>query len=239
VPFVTGTCIVLYAISLVLSGPGVFGVRGFDALSPGWLVLRAMGAAGAIPVFDLGRWWTVLSAGWLHGGVLHILFNLMWIRQLAPSVGELYGPGRMVVIYTIAGVVGFSASSIAGEYLRFMPIPILQGGDQTVGASAPIFGLLGAIVYYGRRTGSSLASSQAWGWAVAMFVFGLILPGVDNYAHAGGFAGGYWTGRLLDPLKPERIDHLVWALVCLGLSMLAVVGSVLHWFVLLSRYGLN
>ena len=41
-----------------------------------------------------------------------------------------------------------------------------------------------------------------------MFIFGLIMPGIDNYAHAGGFAGGYLAGRLLDPLKPEQINHI-------------------------------
>jgi rhomboid protease GluP len=102
----------------------------------------------------------------------------------------------------------------------------------TVGASAPIFGLLGAVVYYGRRSGSRMAHSQAWSWAVTMFVFGLIMPGVDNYAHAGGFAGGYLAGQLLDPLKPERIDHMLWAVGCLALSVLSIVASVVHWFTL-------
>jgi rhomboid protease GluP len=61
-----------------------------------------------------------------------------------------------------------------------------------------------------------------------MFVFGLIMPGVDNYAHAGGFAGGYVASMVLDPLKPERIDHMLMAVVCLALSVLSIVLSVLH-----------
>jgi rhomboid protease GluP len=98
-----------------------------------------------------------------------------------------------------------------------------------VGASAPISGLLGAVVYYGRRAGSSLATSQAWSYAIPLFIFGLIIPGIDNYAHAGGFGGGYLAGRLLDPLRPERVDHLLGAVICLGLSVLSIVASVLHW----------
>ena len=62
---------------------------------------------------------------------------------------------------------------------------------------------------------------------VMMFIFGLIMPGVDNYAHAGGFAGGWLAGRVLDPLKPERIDHMIGALVCLALSVISIVASVL------------
>jgi rhomboid protease GluP len=65
-------------------------------------------------------------------------------------------------------------------------------------------------------------------WAIAMFIFGLVMPGVDNYAHAGGFAGGYLASVVLDPLKPERIDHMLMAVVCLGLSVLSIVVSVLH-----------
>ena len=79
---------------------------------------------------------------------------------------------------------------------------ILRGGQFTVGASAPIFGLLGALVYYGRRTGSSAVGSQAISWAMSMMLFGFLMPGIDNYAHAGGFGGGYLAARLLDPLKP-------------------------------------
>jgi rhomboid protease GluP len=60
-----------------------------------------------------------------------------------------------------------------------------------------------------------------------MFVFGLIMPGIDNYAHAGGFLGGWIAGRLLDPLHPERINHMLLAVVCLVLSLLSIVVSLL------------
>ena len=89
-----------------------------------------------------------------------------------------------------------------------------------------IFGLLGALVYYGRRSGSSLVHGQAMSWAVTMFLFGLIMPGIDNWAHAGGFGGGYLAALALDPRKPERVDHLMAALVCLTLTIASVVASV-------------
>ena len=232
VPFVTGFCLILYAVTYLLSAGQTSGGGVLNFLSPSTPVLAMFGASGAIPVFRLNRWWTVLSAGWLHGGLLHIFFSLLWIRQLAPAVGELYGPGRMVIIYTAGSIAGFALSSLAGQFLGFMPLPFLRGAGITVGASAPIFGLLGAVVYYGRRTGSSMASSQAWSWAIPLFIFGLIIPGIDNYAHAGGFAGGYLAGRLLDPLRRESIDHMLAAVACLVLSVLSVVASVLHWLTL-------
>jgi rhomboid protease GluP len=229
VPFVTGTCIVVYGLTLVFTGPSAISGGGsiMRLLSPSTQSLVMFGASGSGPVLGNGWWWTLLSASWLHGSLLHILFNMLWIRQLAPAVGELYGPGRMVVIYTVAGVAGFAASSYLGALLWF--VPFFRGGVITVGASASIFGLLGALVYYGRRTGSRMVGSQAWTWAVMLFIFGLIMPGIDNNAHAGGFAGGYLAGRLLDPLRPERVDHMLAAVVCLGLSILSIVVSVFRW----------
>ena len=111
-------------------------------------------------MFGYGRWWTVLSAAWLHGSLLHILFNMLWVRQIAPGTAELYGAGRMVIIYTVAGVCGFFLSSLAGAYLGFMPFAFLRGARLTIGASASIFGLFGALVHYGRRTGAAWCTAR-------------------------------------------------------------------------------
>ncbi|MCC7177484.1 MAG: rhomboid family intramembrane serine protease [Acidobacteria bacterium] len=218
VPVVMGGTITLYALSLLLSGTNI---QGF--LSPSTEILFLLGASGAVPVFTFDRWWTVLTAGWLHAGVLHIFFNVMWIRQLAPAVADLYGAGRMIIIYTASGVAGFTASSVAGLYLA--GIPLIGGALFSVGASAPIFGLLGALVHYGRRTGHSHAGQAGLQYALFLGLFGLIFPGVDNWAHAGGFAGGYLASLVLDPLKKERIDHLALALGCLVLTLVALIAS--------------
>lgn len=194
-------------------------------LSPTGLSLFLFGASGAVPVMGYDRWWTVLSASWLHGNLIHIFMNLYWVRQIGPAVSDLYGPGRLVIIYTVGGIVGFALTSFTGAYLHFLP-NLLRGADLTVGASASIFGLFGALVYYGRRTGSSATYKMALQYVLIMFVFGLIMPGIDNFAHAGGFIGGYAASQLLDPLKPERITHMVWALVCLVLSVLSIAASV-------------
>ena len=226
VPFVIGTCFVLYLLTLVASRGNV-GMSGFmGMLAPSSSSLIRFGASGAGPVFAGGMWWTVLSAGWLHGSALHIIMNMLWVRDMAPATANLYGPGRTVVIYTAAGVAGFAASSVAGILLP--GIPFIGGSYTTVGASASIFGLFGALVYYGRRTGSSAVGSFGLQYALMLGVFGFIFPGVDNWAHGGGFGGGYLAARLLDPLKPERVDHLVAALACLAVSLLAVVTTFIY-----------
>jgi rhomboid protease GluP len=221
-------CVVIYAATLVVSiamGEGIMGGSLIGALGPGPNTIYIFGGSGGLPVFFYRRWWTVLSAGWLHAGALHILFNLMWIRQLGPAVAEMFGAARMIIIYTIAGASGFLLSSFAFTYLPHLPL--LTGASFTVGASAPIFGLLGALVHYGRRGGSSMLLSEAWRYAITLFVFGLIMPGVDNFAHAGGFAGGYLASVWLDPLKRERMDHFVMAAACLVATALAILWSIL------------
>jgi rhomboid protease GluP len=226
VPFVIGACVIVYALTLV-SSSGIVGMQGLALLAPDTGALIMFGASGAYPVFSIGRWWTVLSAGWLHAGVLHIFMNMLAFRQLAPSVAELVGPGRTVVIYVAGSVAGFALSSFAGAFLP--PLPFLRGAPLTVGASASIAALIGAILAYGHRTGSTTARSYASSYITMLVIYGFIFPGIDNYAHAGGFGGGYLVARLLDPMRPERVDHVVLGLICLGLSLLSVVASVLHF----------
>jgi rhomboid protease GluP len=230
---------ILYAamllVTVALGGDVMGGGNLFGILAPDGRVALLFGASGAGPVFAYGMWWSVLSAGWLHGSALHILFNMLWVRQLGPATAEMYGAGRMVIIYTVASVVGFTASSVAGLLLWWMPLWFLRGADLTLGASAPIFGLLGALVYYGRRSGSSMVGGQALQYAVVLFIFGLIMPGVDNYAHAGGYVGGYLTGMWLDPLKRERMDHFIYAVACMAATALAILASILTALPMLMR----
>jgi membrane associated rhomboid family serine protease len=228
---VTWACGALYLACLASDPEGVRTSGMLSFFSPSGRSLLVFGASGAKAVFGLGNWWSVLSASWLHGGVLHILFNMLWVRDLAPPTARLYGPGRTVIIYVLAGACGFTASSLA-FLVPFMP-SFLAGAGITVGASASIFGLIGALLYYGRRGGSLHIGQQAKSLAITMLLFGFIMPGVDNWAHLGGFAGGYLTARILDPLKPEQGNHVVAAVVCLALSFLAVAVSVVKGLAIL------
>lgn len=233
VKLVIGGSVVLFVASLALDPSGI-SMGGFDLLAPSWKALFLLGGSGYESVFVFGRWWTLLSAGWLHGGgLLHIGFNMMWIRNLGPQTAEAYGAGRMVIIYTIAGVVGFLFSSLALKFVPFIPVLGsvlgflgLAGAWRTTGASAPIFGLLGALLYYGRRTGHQAVYRETMGYAVILGLFGLVFPHVDNQAHLGGLVGGYLAARYLDPLSPERGDHLLIAVICLAATALAIIVSL-------------
>ena len=226
-PMVIGASATIYVLTLLLTGSEIFSPRGImSLLSPSTPVLFLFGASGAIPVFTFGRWWTVLSAGWLHAGLLHIALNMYWVRYIGPAMVDIIGPARTVIIYVVAGVTGFALSSFAGAFLGFIPIPFLHGAGFTVGASAPVFGLIGALYHYG-RTSSSIVRQQATYFAVQAIVFGLIFPGIDNYAHLGGFAGGYLTSAFLNPMTRERGDHMLVAIACLAATFIALAASIL------------
>jgi rhomboid protease GluP len=217
---IAGT-VFLYLATLAVDPPGV-GARGFWGFgAPSRESLFRFGATGTDPIFALGRWWTLLSAGWLHAGLLHIAFNLYWVRFLVPDTAELYGIGRTVILYTFSSVFAFAFCSVLPAY-----VPFLSGVPLTVGASAPICGLLGALVHYGRRAGSRFVREQALSMAVSTIVMGFVLPNVNNMAHIGGFIGGYLIGKVLDPLKPEKGNHQAIAAVCLLATVVAIVASL-------------
>jgi rhomboid protease GluP len=212
VQIITWGCAFLYLASLLYDVQGIRAGGFMSMLAPSAESLLVFGGTGTVPVFLLDRWWTLLSAAWLHGGALHILFNIMWVRQLGPVTADVYGTSRLVIIYTVASVSGFALSTLMGIQL-------------TIGASAPLFGLFGALVWAGRRTGSTEMGRQALFYAVILFVFGFLMPNVDNYAHLGGFLGGLLASVYLDPLKRETLGNLVTALVCILLTFLSLVAS--------------
>ena len=223
---VIGACATLYVVTLLMSGSAIARPMGImSLLAPTTPVLFLFGASGAIPVFSFGRWWTVLSAGWLHASLLHIFMNMYWVRQMGPAMTDILGPARTVIIYTAGGVAGFALSSFAGAFLP--PIPFLHGAGFTVGASAPVFGLIGALYHYG-RTSSSVAKQMAQSIVIQAVIFGMVMgnSGIDNFAHLGGFAGGYFASAFLKPQTRERGDHMIIAVVCLAATALSIVASI-------------
>jgi rhomboid protease GluP len=223
VSVVLWACMAAYLASLAVDVQGI-GMSGLSFLQPSGRAEFLFGASGAIPVFRFGRWWTPLSAGWLHGGALHIALNMFWIRDLGLAAARAYGPGRAVIIYTVASVTGFLTTSLVAAFVE-LPGP-LRAAEMTLGASAAIFGLLGALLHFGQRGGGFLLTQHTKSLAIGMAIFGFIIPHVDNWAHLGGFLGGYACAKWLDPLKPERGDHVVVAVLCLAASVAAVLASV-------------
>jgi rhomboid protease GluP len=220
---VTAACIALYVVSLIVDPMSSLRPSGpFDLFSPSGRALRDLGMTGAVP-WRQGAWWTLFTAIYLHGSLLHILFNVLWIRQLGPAVEEVYGPARLVVIFTVSGVLGFVVSNALG-------VPF------TVGASGSIFGLLGALVAYGRRRGGAFGAMvlrQYGQWALVLFILGFFMSGVNNLAHGGGFVGGFAAGLLLSfsDRRDESPAERLLATALIGLTALSFVLALWNAFV--------
>ena len=129
-----------------------------------------------------GQWWRLVTAGFLHGGLLHIGMNSWVLFDVGSQVEEIYGASRMIVIYFVSTICGF--------YLSHLWSPAIS-----VGASAAIMGLIGAMIalsVHHRNALTAAIRGQYIRWVIYMLIIGL-LPGIniDNAAHIGGLAGGF------------------------------------------------
>src|SRR5580698_1930729 len=175
----------LYLATVVFSqrsgqGGGFLGVDGQTLID--------FGAKLRAAIVNYGQWWRLVTAGFLHGGLLHIGMNSWVLFDLGAQVEEVYGASRLIVVYFLGTVCGFLLSTFWTSAL-------------SVGASAGIMGLLGAMIALGVRNRHTAAGAAIHGmyirWAVYMLIFGL-LPGlnIDNAAHIGGLAAGFGVSYL-------------------------------------------
>ena len=215
-----------YLLSLFLSSHHEFSGNPLNFLSPDQRSLNLLGATGSVPVLGFGRFWTLISASYLHGGLLHIFFNMMALRQIGPWVSAEFGSNRMFVIYTLSGVCGYFASCVAGV-------------SYTIGASASVCGLIGALFFFGKSRGGTYGaavSREVSGWLISLFVFGMIMPGINNWGHGGGIVGGVALAKLLGYRErgAETGLHRLLAWLCLGATVVILAwGVFLACFVLL------
>jgi rhomboid protease GluP len=193
-------------------------------LSPSIDALVLLGAAGTGTIQGAHGWWSLLAANYLHAGILHIFFNMAALRQLAPLVIREYGSERMVIIYTIGGVLGFLLSFLMGVRL-------------TIGASAAVCALVGAILYYGKSRGGIYGTAlfkQVGGWVIFLFIFGFLVPGINNWGHGGGMAAGLILGYVLgyQERKPVRLWHKWIAGLCALSTVLVLMYAVATAFLI-------
>jgi rhomboid protease GluP len=174
----------------------------------------------------MGQWWRLVTAGFLHGGLFHILMNSWVLFDLGAQVEEVFGAARMIVIYFVASVCGFLASTFWYPGL-------------SIGASAGVFGLLGAMIALGVLHRSPLGDAirrHYLRWAVYGLLFG-ILPWfrVDNAAHLGGLAAGFAAAFLAGTprLINQRMEK-IW-LGAAALSVLVTAYAFLQMYLWFSR----
>jgi rhomboid protease GluP len=176
------------------------------------------GAALPEGVFH-GQWWRLITAGFLHGNLMHIGFNMWALMDVGRHAEEIYGPKRMVVIYIASTMGGFLLSMLRGTML-------------SVGASAGLFGLIGAMIAVGLRHKWSAEAAAIKAFYIRWAVYGLLwglLPffRVDNAAHLGGLMTGmavaYAAGT---PREFSVTREKIWGWLAGGAVLLTVYAFV-------------
>ena len=203
-------CCLMYALSFVITMK-LAGGRGFGGglMSLGGISTQVSIRLGAsLPwVFNILQPWRLITAIFLHGGLLHIAFNMWVLMDIGPMVEELYGSARYLFLFVATGAGGYVLSSTLG-------------GHPSVGASGALLGLVGVLLAAttGRRSYAAQALRSALiRWLIYIAILGLIMTGTDNYAHLGGLATGYILGRLMPDRAPadlrerRRAEFLGWA----------------------------
>ncbi|MGA2508780.1 MAG: rhomboid family intramembrane serine protease [Candidatus Acidiferrales bacterium] len=220
----TLSCIV-YAVTLALTvrrsgfappGGGLFGLGNFGGI--GGDVLQVVGASLPWPV---DRWqpWRLVTAVFMHGSLLHILFNMWVLMDIGPQIEELYGSARYLFVYVTAGVGGFVLSSALWHF--------------SVGGSGAILGLCGVVlaVTMGARSGpaqmlrSSVIRLLIYVAIIGFLPLGGFIGAVDNSAHLAGLATGFALGKIMADRPPATIEERKRAYILGWGTALMVVAS--------------
>ena len=161
-------------------------------------VLLRLGARQAYFIFQ-GELWRLVMPIFLHGSLLHLGMNCFILMDIGRQVEELYGSSRYLFLYIFTGIASFIVSTAWSIYAY-------GGLGVGVGASGALMGLIGVMLAMTSRSRGAMMQmyrSQLVRWLVYIFVFGLLMPGIDNAAHAGGLAAGYLLGRVMADREPQ------------------------------------
>ncbi len=165
-----------------------------------------LGASHPYGIFVQHQWWRLVTAMFLHGGLIHIGFNMMSLLQLGPALEELYGSARYFSLYVVTGAFGFLVSAYTGHF--------------SLGASGALLGLVGAMLAVTTKRGGAFMrdlQSRLITSVVILFVIGQWGGfGIDNTAHIAGFAAGFVFGKIYADRQPmnsrerQRAQALGW-----------------------------
>ncbi len=206
IPAAHFTTVLILLINLAMYGASGWLSGSFGDMNP--RALWVLGAKLGPSIWMDHEYWRLVTAGFLHGGLLHILFNMYALFIIGTQVEQLFGTPRYLVIYF--------ASNVGGFWLSARMNPILS-----IGASAGIMGLIGAVVAFGHVSGTPVGRmirNQYLGLLAINLVWGF-LPGmaVDNWAHVGGFLAGLgiaWVSGT--PMRSTQAQEGMWRALAAG-----------------------
>lgn len=207
-------CILMYVVEWFVSqksGPPVRAMLGLPGIRP-MVMLRLGGKFG--PLIFAGQYWRLVTAMFLHAGLVHIGLNMWCLFDIGPEVESLYNAPRFIVFYLATGIFGYIVS------LWWSP------GVLSIGASGAIMGLIGVLIGASFHMGSLGKDyrSMLWKWVIYIFIFGFFFA-VDNAAHFGGLALGLVLGYLIPSGEPQTLgEQRLWNALAV-ISVLIIAGS--------------
>ncbi len=220
--------------ALLIANILMFGVSWVASTSDGGAGgLRILWGMGGITMFRLGesygpaiffghQWYRLITAMFLHGGLIHIGFNMMALMQFGPALEELYGSSRYLFFYIFTGAFGFLVSAYFGNL--------------SLGASGGLLGLIGLMLAVTTKRGGSYMKelrSRLITSVVILFVLGFSGMGMDNAAHFAGLVSGFALGKMFADRQPVNAREQQVAYALGWLAAVAVVASfvlmILHY----------
>lgn len=165
-----------------------------------------------------GELWRLVTSTFVHADIFHILFNMMALMEIGPLVEKYYGKSKFLTIYLGSGILGSLFSAVCSNYVG-------------VGASGAIFGLFGAMVFFGykyRATLDGFLRSGVIPILIANLIIGIIIPEIDVIAHLGGLLGGVLLSYTLGVTNKEKIKDkingtIMFLIVLIGLSYMLII----------------
>ncbi len=199
---------VVVALGSFLSGASATG-GGLGASSittDGWL---------ARPLIEQHEYWRLITAGFLHDGPLHLLFNMFALYILGRLLEPAIGRSRFAIIYFVSLLVGSFGALL------------LEPNAPTVGASGAVFGLMGAAVVVMRNRGVNPMESGLGLWIGLNLLITFTIPNISIGGHIGGLLGGALAAFVMFDLRDRvRLPELVPLLLAAAIGIVAVAGSI-------------
>jgi len=201
-------------VTLALIGINVV-IFGLQELFP---ALRIVPRAAQIPfLVDQGEWWRVLTATFLHGGLLHLAFNMYALWLFGPVLERRFGAASYASLYAAGGLTGGMLYQLIGS------------DAAAVGASGAIFGLLGALLAASYRQRHTRAGAAVFGQLGVLLAINLalplFLPDIAWQAHVGGLAGGILIAAVWDHM-PLAGRSAQWRRVAVALTVAGAAVAV-------------
>lgn len=188
-------------------------VGGVSGNSYGTLFVKGA-LVGPYYITDLHQYYRLLTAGFLHDGVLHIAFNMWFLFIMGPMLESAVGRLNFTVVYFV--------SLLAGSFGALL----FQPGVPTVGASGALFGILGALMVVAYYRGISIWQSGLALTLIINIVFSLTVSNVSIGGHVGGFIGGAICGWLIVQLSERRNQQAAAIAGCLVVAAISVAAAI-------------